>query len=78
MDQFSGSVAEIPTDWLEAFADYIGDHDGMDPDAACFMEIEASFRMRDIQRREGCNYRGSATPDDMLAELARRKAAAGA
>jgi len=70
---FEDDLAAVPTEWLEAFAQYLGDHDALDPDEAFRLEIEASFRMREIHRRDGRSYRGMVTVDQALAELARRR-----
>ena len=67
------SVATVPTEWLEAFAQYLGNHDALHPDEAFRLEIEGSFRMREIHRRDGRSYRGMVTVDQALAELARRR-----
>ena len=63
-------LSELPTDWLEAFADYVGEDGSGNPDATFGRRIAAAFRMREIERREGRPL--SASADAGLAELARR------
>ncbi|HEY1705934.1 MAG TPA: hypothetical protein VGG75_40140 [Trebonia sp.] len=45
-------LSYIPDDWLEAFL-LVTAEDGGDPDSRFASEIQAIFRMRDIQAREG-------------------------
>lgn len=66
-------LAAIPTDWLEAYADYLGDHEDLDPDAAFVRSVAALFRLREISQREGCRF--APHPMAALAELARRREA---
>jgi hypothetical protein len=64
-------LSHLPTDWLKAFAVWVGEPDGtLPPEEVFTRRIEAIFRMRDIERREGRSF--AANPDDALAELARR------
>lgn len=46
-------LSYLPDDWLEAFLLVTDEDRDGDPDARFVSEIEAIFRMRDIQAREG-------------------------
>lgn len=63
-------LSHLPNDWLDAFLFLIDEEDGGAEDRFA-AEIEAIFRMRDIQRREGCSLH--AYPDAARAEKLRRE-----
>lgn len=60
-----GDLADVPTDWLESYAQLVSD-DGEFAD-----DVAAIYRMREIERREGRTFSGRA--EDVLAELAERQ-----
>ena len=69
-------VSELPDEWLDAFVDYISDHDELSPDEAFILRVKAAFTIREIERREGRGF--CANPAEGLAEYARRHGGEGA
>lgn len=49
-------LSDVPDDWLEAFLIIIDESDTRDPDGHFVASIEAIFRKRDIERREGRRF----------------------
>lgn len=64
-------LSDVPDDWLEAHLTLVDEGSNRDPDDHFVASIEAIFRKRDIERREGRRF--FATGKNAQAEKLRRE-----